>query len=153
VGCPDFGCAEAVPFNTEPERGQGAENLSEPSSSVDSKEPWNVLQEDETRSNVAKNPRDERPDPTLVCGASSTAGVAGWLTRESCRNDIHQAAKRSAVEGCEIVPYRSEIQGLVFHPRHESGRRVGFPLNVSHGSYSFTEGEAEAQLKATSAGA
>jgi hypothetical protein len=38
------GCGDTVPFRIEPERGQVPENLGHASSS---KEPWDVLQEDE----------------------------------------------------------------------------------------------------------
>jgi hypothetical protein len=30
------------------------------------------------------------------------------------------------------APNRSWLQGLVFHPRHENGRSVGVPLDVTH---------------------
>ena len=49
---------------------------------------------------------------------------------------MNAAAPRSAVEGSQIVPYSSWSQGLVCHPRHESGRCVSLPLDVTNSAIS-----------------
>jgi hypothetical protein len=49
-------------------------------------------------------------------------------------DEIHSSMPRAAVEGLEIVPDRSTIQGLVFHPRHEACRGVSVPLDIAHGA-------------------
>ena len=57
-----------------------------------------------------------------------------WLARIAPSEDIHRSTPRAAVEGGNIVPDRCFIQGRVFHPRHEDGRSIGFPLDVTHSS-------------------
>jgi len=52
------------------------------------------------------------------------SGLAEGLAGVSRREDIHAATPRAAVEGAKVVPDRSLTQGLVCHPRHESGRRT-----------------------------
>jgi hypothetical protein len=61
MGCPDLGCREHVPLRIEPERGQVPENLAEPPAAVDRKETWDVLQERDAWSYLAKNPCDVGP--------------------------------------------------------------------------------------------
>jgi hypothetical protein len=64
---------------------------------------------------------------------------------------MNLAAPRSAVEACNIDPDRRAIQGLVFHPGHEGGRRVSFPLDETDSAISgFCDMEAE--LQAANAG-
>lgn len=60
---------------------------------------------------------------------------------------MYSVAPWVAVEGVEVVPDRCLIQGLVFHPCHESGRRVTVPFNVSHGSY-VESGESQSEFEA-----
>jgi hypothetical protein len=43
------------------------------------------------------------------------------------------------------------IQGLVFHPRHESGRCVGVPLEVHHG-FASGIGDSESEIKPADTG-
>ncbi len=77
---------------------------------------------------------------------------AEWLTRVTCENRIHAATPASAIEGCNIVPDRSLIQGRVFHPGHYGGRGIGFPLDVAHSSISGT-GDVQAEVESSGAGA
>lgn len=42
-----------------------------------------------------------------------------------------------AVEGSKVIPDKRVIQGRVVHPRHESGRSVGFPLDETNSSISW----------------
>lgn len=152
MGCPDLGCAETIPFRREPDRGQVFHNLLEGGSAVDAEESGDVLDEEKSRPNCADNSDDFWPEPPLVIGAAAPAGGAGRLAGEAGRDEIHSAAPRSAVEGREIVPDRSPIQGLVFHPRHESGRCVGVPLAVTHGAVGVSEGEVESELQSSRSG-
>jgi hypothetical protein len=57
-------------------------------------------------------------------------GLAGITGRE----DMNSATPQAAVEGGKVTPDRSFSQGLVRHPGHESGRRMGFPLDVTYSS-------------------
>ncbi len=112
----------------------------------------NVFTEDEGGFDFANDSGKFRPEVARVTCSETLAGVTEWLARVAARYEIHNAAPRSAIEGFEIVPDRRSIQGLVFHPRHESGRCVGFPLNVSHGSVGVPEGKLESELKSSSPG-
>ena len=68
-------------------------------------------------------------------GRGQAEGLAGVAGRDEKRTEsLHDLAEAWLADGGNVVPDRSLIQGRVRHPRHESGRRVGFPLNVSHGS-------------------
>ena len=49
---------------------------------------------------------------------------------------MNAIAERATIEGSQIVPDSRLTQGLVCHPRHESGRCVTFPLDESHSSIS-----------------
>jgi hypothetical protein len=141
--------AQHRPLRIEPKRGQVPENGTE---SVVNKEPWHVLQEDESRFHVAKDADDSRPEPTVVILPLPLPGAAPRLTREARRDDIHDATPRAAVEGEQVIPDRSRIQGLVFHPRHEGGRRVGVPLNMTNGLVG-RDGQVDSELEATNPGA
>lgn len=124
------GRCETTPLRIEPERGKVGEDVREPGPNKSG----DVLQEDVARSHVSNDPGNVWPDPSLIIDTSTGSRLTERLARETGSDEIHSAAPRSAVEGREIVPNRRSIQGLVFHPRHESGRRVGVPLNVTNGA-------------------
>lgn len=111
----DFGRAEQVPLRIEPDVGKvfedGREKLADAG---------NVFEEDNSGLDVCNDSPDVGPEPSFVMFASSLAGDADGLARETCRNEIHDSTPRAAIEGRKIVPNRSRIQGRVFHPRHES---------------------------------
>jgi hypothetical protein len=69
---------------------------------------------------------------TFAREAEGLAGIAGGDDKRT--ESFHALTKLRASDAGNVVPHRSLIQSRVRHPRHESGRRVGFPLNVSHGS-------------------
>jgi hypothetical protein len=94
----------------------------------------NVLEEAPLGAGLDEDAAEVRPQPSRVLDPEAPAGVALALTRVAARDDIHDATPRAAVEGGNIVPDRRAIQGRAFHPCHESGRRVGFPLDVTHSS-------------------
>jgi hypothetical protein len=122
------------------------------SSKTCSNNPWDVFQEHESRSHLSDNPADVGPDPSLVVSTELLPGNGEGLTWESRSDEIHDSTPRLAVECRDIVPDRSLIQSRLFHPCHESGRRVGIPLNVTHGS-GRDSGVAEGKLKAPVPGA
>jgi hypothetical protein len=74
------------------------------------------------------------------------AGDAERLAGETGSDEIHAAAPWATVEGGEVRPDRSLIQPRLCHPRHESGRCVGIPLNVSHGSGDAAQGKLESSV-------
>lgn len=101
----------------------------------------------------AHDSSDVRPEVALVGGAEALAGLAEWLTRVACRDDIHDATPALAVEGGNVVPGRSRIQGLLRHAGHENGRGEGVPLTHGHKTGSAGEGSADAELEAADPGA
>lgn len=82
----------------------------------------------------------------------SFAGDAKRLAWITGREDMNSVAPRLAVERFEIVPYKCRSQGLVCHPRHESGRSVGFPLDETHSSIGWL-GNGEAEVETAISGA
>lgn len=112
--------------------------------------PADVLEEAESRFDLAHDAGDVGPEVSGVFLSELASGDGERLARIAAMDDIHRAAPRSAVEGGKVVPDRRAIQGRVFHPRHERGRRVGFPLNVTHSSVS---GVGEVQSEVESSGA
>ena len=96
--------------------------------------------------------RNVRPEMARISFAETPSSNREWLTRVARSEDIHEAAPRAAVEGGNVVPDRCRIQGLAFHPRHESGCCEGFPLDVTHSPVSGT-GDVEAEVEPASAGA
>lgn len=98
------------------------------------------------------NSPDMRPEVARVVFALAPTGKAEGLAGISGSEDMNLSAPRRAVEGGNVIPDRSLIQGLVFHPCHESGRREGFPLDVTNSSV-FWFCNVEAEFEATDAGA
>lgn len=75
VGCANGGCAETRPFDSEPESGKVPHNDSE--SGRD--QGRDVLEERQSRRDLAEDPGDRRPDPPLVVEAPAGAGVGEGL--------------------------------------------------------------------------
>ena len=113
---------------------------------------WDVLQQQESRSHVEHDALDPRPEPSFVVGALLLSSDGEGLAREARNDEIHASTPRCAVEGFEIVPDRSAIQGLVRHPRHEDGRGIGFPLDVTNGAGSG-DGKMHGQVEPADSGA
>lgn len=92
----------------------------------------------------------------ILCAKTST-GLAEGLTRIAGGEDERTEALKvfnnfRADCGLNVIPDRRFIQGRFFHPRHESGRCVTFPLNVKNGSYP-SEGEVNRSSEHSGAGA
>jgi hypothetical protein len=111
-----------------------------------------ILQEDEGRFDLVDDARDMRPEMARVRGAEPPAGDGKRLARIARQQDVHRAAPRAAVECSNVVPDSRAIQGRVFHPRHENGRGVGFPLDVTQSAISGT-GEEDPEVESAGAGA
>lgn len=110
-----------------------------------------VLEEHEGRLGLADDAGDMRPEVARVVRAPALACDRERLARIARSDDVHRAAPRAAVEGGNVVPDRRRIQGRVFHPRHEDGRGVGVPLDVTHSAISG-ECEVQPEVEATGAG-
>ncbi len=110
-----------------------------------------ILEEDEWRLDLADDPGDMRPEVARIIRAPAFTRDGKWLARISRSDDVHRAAPRAAVEGSNVVPDNSRIQGRVFHPRHESGCGVGFPFDMAHSTISG-DGDGEPEVETTCAG-
>lgn len=111
-----------------------------------------IFEKDERRFAFADDAPDMGPQVSGVGGAGPASGDAERLARIARKDDVHTAAPASAIERGNIVPDRSRIQGRVFHPGHEHGRRIGFPLDVTHSPVS-TKGDVEPEVESARAGA
>ena len=107
---------------------------------------WDVLQEHVSGSNVTDDPADVWPEPTVIVSSGALAGGAEGLAGETGSDEIHSATPRASVKGAQVRPDRCAIQARFVHPRHESGRCVGVPLNVSHGAGDSSHGELESAV-------
>ena len=111
-----------------------------------------ILEEDEGRLAFPDDAGDMRPEVAWVVDTPALARDGERLARIARSDDVHCAAPRSAVEGCNIVPDNSLIQGRVFHPRHESGCGVGFPFDMAHSTIAG-DGDGESEVETACAGA
>lgn len=96
--------------------------------------PFDVFEEAPFWIDLFDDAADMGPQVPGVVLALSFACKAERLAWISGSEDMNLVAPSSAVEGRNIVPERSLIQGLVFHPSHESGRRECFPFDVTNSS-------------------
>jgi len=143
VGRSNVGRADTTPLRIEPELGQ----IGEDSGKSSSNKPRHVLQEDALGFHLANDPGDVEPQAGAGALPKPLAlpGDRDVLAGESRSDEIHSSTPRCAIEGCEIVPDRRAIQGLVFHPRHENGRAEGVPLDVGHNTISDSSGDSEVE--------
>jgi len=111
-----------------------------------------VFEEDESGIAFPDDAGDMGPEMARISFAETPPGNREWLARVARSEDIHDATPWPAVKGCKVIPDRCLIQGLVRHPRHESGRCVGFPLDVTHSAVSGT-GDVEPEIEPTDTGA
>ena len=110
-----------------------------------------VLEEDPSGADFLNDAGHLGPEVAGVGGTEAVSSLAERLTRVAGSDEIHATAPRSAVKGSQIVPYSSRSQGLVFHPGHESGRSVGFPLDVTHSAISGL-GDVQPEVEAAISG-
>ena len=110
-----------------------------------------VLEEDEGRLDLADDAGDMRPEVARVVRTPALARDRERLARIARSDDVHCAAPWAAVEGGNVVPDNSLIQGRVFHPRHESGCGEGFPFDMAHSTISG-DGDGEPEVETARAG-
>ena len=111
-----------------------------------------IFEEDEGRFDLADDAGDMGPKMAWVIRAAPLARHGERLARIARSDDVHRAAPRAAIEGSNVVPDNSLIQGRVFHPRHESGCGEGFPFDMAHSTISG-DGDGEPEVEPASAGA
>lgn len=111
-----------------------------------------VFEEHERRSALADDTGDLRPEVPGIVSPLSSSRDRERLARVARKDDVHAVTPASTIEGVDVVPDRSRIQGRVFHPCHEDGRRVGFPLDVTHSPVSV-DGGVKPEIESCRAGA
>jgi len=110
-----------------------------------------VLNENKSRFALIGDASHMRPEVARVLSASATTGVAERLARVSRNDEIHEAAPLSTVEGGEVRPDRSLIQGALLHTRDQYRSGIEFPLHEADGSCRG-EGESDAEIEAPDSG-
>nr|WP_244493600.1 hypothetical protein [Aureimonas sp. N4] len=107
---------------------------------------FDVLEEAPFWLDLSDDPHDVWPKVPWVSRAETFASERERLTWVSSSEEMNSATQRAAVEGSDIVPDRSVIQGFVRHPSHEGGRRECFPLDETDSAVSgFCDVETELQ--------
>jgi hypothetical protein len=89
VGRTDIGSANARPRRVIPERGQVSQDLGKRSSSVDSKETWDVLHEDVSGSQLANDTGELGPEPARVALALAAASGGDRLAGEASNDEVN----------------------------------------------------------------
>ena len=128
------------------------EKLSSDLAESESKVVAHVLEENKSGPDLSHDSGHIGPQVPRIVFTAALTRDRKWLAGVASSDDIHLSAPRAAIEGLEIVPYRSAIQGLVFHPRHESGRGEGFPLNVANGSVILSECDGNSEVESSNPG-
>ena len=110
-----------------------------------------ILEEDKGRFDLVDDAGDMRPEVARIVSTPTLARDGERLARIARSDDVHRVAPRVAIEGGNVVPDNSLIQGRVFHPRHEDGRGEGVPLDVTHSTISG-DGNSEPEVKPAGTG-
>ena len=94
--------------------------------------PGDILDKQDRRSCFSEYAAHMGPDKSFILDSPALPRHTEWLTRVARSDDIHDATPWFAVEGADVRPDRSLIQGRFFHPGHESGRSVGVSLDPTN---------------------
>lgn len=113
---------------------------------------FDILGKDDARGNLTDDPLDLRPKVPRVVTAAPLSSEAERLAGITGSEDMNAAAPWATIKGYEVAPDRSLCQGRVSHPRHESGRSMGFPLDMTHSAISGL-GDVDTKVEAAIAGA
>lgn len=110
-----------------------------------------VLEENKSGSALADDASHLRPEVARVVSAAATPCGAERLARVARDDEIHASTPRCAVEGVQVIPDRSLIQGAVLHTRCQDAGRVEFPLHEADGSC-LGIGESDSEVESTNPG-
>jgi hypothetical protein len=113
---------------------------------------FDILEEAPFRIELADDALEMRPEVAWIVFPAPLSCKAEGLAGITASEDMNPSTPRAAVEGGNVVPDRSLIQGRVCHPRHENRRREGFPLDVTNSSISGF-GDMQSEFKPADAGA
>jgi hypothetical protein len=118
--------------------------------------PRHVLAEESISPALIEDVDGAVEQPAVVELAPPLSGDAVALARVARSDDIHAAAKRSAVEGSSVRPDRRVMKPPRFHRRDQAGGGSSFPLHVTDAAASLSAmmvGELQSKLKPADAGA
>lgn len=105
---------------------------SQPSSS--SKEAWNLLQEREAGSHLAKHSPEVRPKIALIGLALALPGDAPGLAGNPAEDEVNEASPGSPVKGLEVIPDWRIADDSVSHSGLQEALAVSVILHVAHRS-------------------
>lgn len=111
-----------------------------------------VLQENRSRPALGDDAGNVGPQVAGIVASTPPSGDAERLARIARKHEVHCATPWAAVEAGKVVPDRCWIQGRVRHPRHEDGRGVGVPLDITHSTVSGF-GDVQAEIETAGPGA
>ncbi len=148
VGCADFRRREEACRKAVAHADQSAGDFGE----AEAEMMGDIFEEDEGRLDLGDDAGDMGPEVARVVSAPAFARDGERLARIARSDDVHRAAPRAAIEGSNVVPDNSLIQGRIFHPRHESGCGEGFPFDMAHSTISG-KGNGESEVETARAGA
>jgi hypothetical protein len=87
-----------------------------------------VFEKDQRRGCIPNNSSYVRPEVARVFFSLSFSGHREGLAGIACNEQVHASVKVCCWEGVNSIPDRCLIQGLSFHPGHQSGCCVAVPL-------------------------
>jgi hypothetical protein len=90
-----------------------------------------VLEEAPSGSKSVKDGDDERPEVSRVLDAPPLSCVGEGLARVGTDDSLHSATPRLRVEGSEVRPDRSVVQGTVRNTRRQDAGASDFVLHVA----------------------
>ena len=111
-----------------------------------------IFEEHEGWLDLADDAGDMRPEMAWIVRAPALSRDRERLARIACSDDVHRTTPWAAVEGSNVVPDNSLIQGRVFHPCHESGCGEGLPFDMAQSTIAG-DGEGEPEVEPARAGA
>jgi hypothetical protein len=107
-----------------------------------------IFAPDPLRVHFLDDARDLRPEMAGIGITAAPPCVAEGLAWITGRDEMNAVTPSAAVEGSQVVPDSRLTQGRVVHPRHESGRRMAFPLDESHSSVVWL-GDVQAKIESS----
>src|SRR5262245_61283230 len=105
-----------------------------------------VLEKTDGRADVVDDAGDVRPEVPGVGLPEHLAGEAERLAGVASSDDIHLSTPSSRLEGAQVRPYRSLIQGSFSHAAHKRRRRIALPLHITN-RLRLREGELQAKFE------
>lgn len=155
MGRSDLRRGETIPFRIEPEPGKVLENEVQPAAN----DRCDILSEDSDGAGLFDDPGVLEPQAASVAfdDACAFSGEADVLAGETADDpEVFDAAELAPANVSNVAAEnRRSLQRRFFHPAQEAGRRVGFPLDVTHAPGNDAEGfaaKAESNVEPAVAG-